>query len=89
MSNYSMFGRYEYRGGSSKKFWHIVYDLSTETYTASWGRIGNSPQSKVYTRAQALKKIQEKLNKGYVKVKGYDETVGNHSVHYILNDEAA
>lgn len=90
MSNYSMFGRYEYRGGSKRKFWHIVYDLSTETYTASWGRIGKPPKGTTdYTREETLKKIQEKLKKGYVKVKGYDETVGNHSVHYILNDEAA
>jgi predicted DNA-binding WGR domain protein len=87
--NNSMFGRYEYRGGGSNKFWHIVCDLSTQTCTASWGRIGNSPQNKKYSLAEGKKKIMEKIKKGYVKVKGYEETIGCTSLHYILTDEVA
>ena len=88
MSN-TMFGRYEFKEGGSRKFWHIVYDLTTQTCTASWGRIGNSPQHKQYSKSEALKKIKEKISKGYIKVQGYEETVGNNSVHYILTDEVA
>jgi predicted DNA-binding WGR domain protein len=85
----TMFGRYEFRGDGSKKFWHIVFDMTSQTYTASWGRIGNSAQSKKYSRAEAMKKIQEKIKKGYIKVKGYEEVIGSTAINYILTDEVA
>lgn len=85
----TLFGRYEFRGGNSKKFWHIVIDHTTQTCTAYWGRIGNNPQSKTYTKTEAFIKIQEKINKGYIKVKGYEEEVGSTAINYILTDEVA
>ena len=36
-----------------------------ETWTASWGRVGNEGQSKDYPRSQYEKKLNEKLKKGY------------------------
>lgn len=81
------FGRYEYRDGNSKKFWHIILDMTQQVCIASWGRIGNSPQSKTYTREEAAKKIREKIAKGYIKKQGYEEVIGNNSIHFILSDE--
>lgn len=69
-------GRYEYIGGGSEKFWHIVYDKTNDVYLAKWGRIGNNPGGQAtYDEKQASKKIAEKKRKGYVKVDGYEEAV--------------
>lgn len=63
-------GRYEYHDDhdgkrGSHKYWEIVYDPSQDCYKAFWGRIGAAPQSITYDTKDALKKISEKLNKGY------------------------
>lgn len=80
-------GRYEFVGGGSNKFWHIVYNKTTQEYVAKWGAItAKNFQSKVYTRKEAMKKINEKLNKGYRKVSGYEEEIGNNSTHFIMSD---
>ena len=64
---------FQFIGGKSKKFWEIVYD-GTEVITW-WGRIGTEGQelSKRFrternARNYVLKKIEEKLDKGYVEV---------------------
>jgi len=85
-----MLGRYEFtenyigdRSGSHK-FWHIVLDMSTQTYICTWGRIGeHSPDPVTYDAKKAMTKIKEKIKKGYLKVKGYDETTGCQSIHFI------
>jgi len=62
----SLLGRYEYTDEKSNKFWECVYESELGTYTTSWGRIGSRGQSKVgLTGKEALKKIQEKIAKGY------------------------
>jgi len=67
-----------------RKFWHIVFDRSTQTYIATWGRIGNSsPAPKEYTEAQVRKKVREKIKKGYYKADGYTEVIGSQSIHFI------
>jgi predicted DNA-binding WGR domain protein len=78
-------GRYEYVGGSSNKYWHVVHDQNNNVYVATWGRIGNRNPggSKQYSAQEIRKKIIEKRKKGYVKVDGYEERVGNLSVHFI------
>jgi len=63
----SLLGRYEYTDEKSNKFWECVYESELGTYTTSWGRIGSRGQSKVgLTGKEALKKIQEKIAKGYI-----------------------
>ena len=82
----SIYGRYECIDPSKnqKKFWHIVYDRSTQKCIATWGRIGwNSPPPKEYSAAEAQKKIRAKLKKGYKKVTGYPEKIGCQSIHFI------
>jgi len=82
----SAFGRYEMvkRSTNTKKFWHIVYDQSKQVAICTWGRIGNaSPAPVEYDREKALKKIKEKIKKGYVKVEGYTEEIGCQSIHFI------
>lgn len=80
-------GRYEFVGGNSAKYWHIVFDKTKRVYLAKWGKIGKSPQgSKEYSREQAFKKIREKVNKGYGLVPGFEESVGENSVHFILEE---
>jgi predicted DNA-binding WGR domain protein len=84
----SMLGRYEYYNSeiNSDKFWHIVYDMNQATFVACWGR--NRPgnrgaQSKTYTEAEAIKKIREKMKKGYKKISGYDEIIGENAIDWI------
>lgn len=57
-------GRYEYREGSSNKFWELKE--TADGYIATWGRIGTAGQGpKEYTQEQAEKVVAEKLKKGY------------------------
>ena len=82
----SIFGRYECIDpeNNHKKFWWIVLHQSKQKVLATWGRIGHqSPSPKEYTIEEAQRKVREKLKKGYVKVEGYTEKVGNQSVHFI------
>lgn len=80
-------GRYEYEGGTSSKFWHVIFDMTTRRYLAQWGRIGRDPQGqKEYSEAEVTKKIREKKKKGYQKVNGYQETAGENSLHFIMTD---
>ena len=91
-------GRYEftenYYGGTggSHKFWHIVFDLNTDTYVCAWGRIGSNEQKPnangasrtiTYTEKQAIAKIKDKTKKGYSKKQGSLETIGEQSIHFI------
>jgi len=82
----SMLGRYEYVDWSANhnKFWHIIHDQSTNTYRATWGRIGNrSPDPIEYPEKKAYTKISEKIKKGYKKVEGSVEVVGALSINFI------
>jgi hypothetical protein len=92
----NLLGRYEYsgttaNGNRSDKYWHIIFDKTTRQYIAQWGRrSASAPQdTKVYSLPEARKKINEKINKGYNKVSGYQTTAGENSIHFILEDEAA
>jgi predicted DNA-binding WGR domain protein len=91
-------GRYEYRGTTnngnpSRKFWHVIHDKTRGVYVAKWGAIGRGVQgTKEYSRSEVTKKIREKTNKGYSYVEGYDESIGENSIHFIKNflaDEVA
>ncbi|MCP3142631.1 WGR domain-containing protein [Pyxidicoccus xibeiensis] len=62
--------RYEFKEGSSSKFWEIT--LSGNTFTARWGRIGTDGQEKTQTfgspaaaQKEYDKLIREKEKKGY------------------------
>ncbi|NMO21886.1 WGR domain-containing protein [Pyxidicoccus fallax] len=62
--------RYEFKEGSSSKFWEIT--LSSNTFTTRWGRIGTNGQEKTQTfdtSAEAKKEyeklVREKEKKGY------------------------
>jgi len=64
----------EYKDRVSNKFWKIA--LKGKILTVNFGRIGNNPQEVIYdkfsnkeeAKAFALKKIGEKLKKGYSEV---------------------
>jgi len=63
-----LLGRYEYKDDKSDKFWRIEFNSSTGNYDVSWGKNGYPPPPKnniAYTGAQAIKKVQEKIAKGY------------------------
>lgn len=74
--------RFEYVGGGSDKFWEVTYpdeavDRGCQTWTCRWGRRGTTGQEKHFPEASmtrairnALDKITEKRNKGYVEVGG-------------------
>ncbi|GHG72672.1 WGR domain-containing protein [Comamonas sp. JC664] len=74
--------RYEFKEGSSSKFWEIT--LSGNTFTTRWGRIGTDGQEKTQTfgtPAEAQKEhdklVREKEKKGYViEGKGDDDEGG-------------
>ena len=86
MSNTNL-GRYEFVGGTSSKYWHIILDATRSVYIAKWGRIGNAPQgSKEYTYEEAMKKISQKIKKGYAKEDGYEESRGNNATHFIMSE---
>ena len=79
-------GRYEFSDPSinSNKFWHIVFDMSTQTYICSYGRIGTRGHDPIiYDEKTAARKIREKIKKGYSKKEGYAETIGCQSIHFI------
>ncbi len=74
--------RFEFVEDGSSKFWEI--ELEGETFTARWGKIGTSGQSKTQefdspkeARAAAEKLINEKLKKGYEEVGGGDDAEGD------------
>ena len=81
-------GRYENVGGGSNKYWHVVYNKTTQCYVAQWGRIEKrQPQGqKEYSEKEVIKKVREKLKKGYSSVKG-NCYVGNSSIHFITSDD--
>jgi len=93
----SMLGRYEFigtnaQGGDGRKFWWIMLNRDTQTYTVSYGRIGNRPQHHEYSAKDAVTKIKEKVKKGYNHREGYETAIGSNAIHYIqsfLEDEAA
>ena len=89
MIDESLLGRYHCTSNGSNKYWHIIYDKTRKEYKAQWGAIGARPQTKVYTQAEALKKIKEKRSprKGYYKVDGYQTVVGANSTHFILAED--
>ncbi|AKQ67207.1 Molybdate metabolism regulator [Myxococcus hansupus] len=74
--------RYEFKEGSSSKFWEIT--LSDNTFTTRWGRIGTDGQEKTQTFGSAAeaqkehdKLVREKEKKGYViEGKGDDDEGG-------------
>jgi predicted DNA-binding WGR domain protein len=84
-------GRYEYRGSTdkgnaSRKFWHIIHDKSRGVFVAKWGAIGRGVQgTKEYSSSEAIKKVREKTGKGYGYVEGYEESIGENSIHFIRN----
>ena len=82
----SIYGRYEMvnRATNTNKFWWIVLDQSKQVCICTWGRIGcSSPPPKIYTIAEAEKKIKQKIKKGYVKKDNYTEIIGCQSIHFI------
>src|SRR5258706_9050444 len=67
--------RYEFKEGTSNKFWEI--ELAGSSYTSKWGKIGGSTSmsTKKHPDAAAAKKdydklIAEKVKKGYQQVGG-------------------
>jgi len=64
-------GRYEFHDENygkhgSHKFWEIVWNPTKDCFAAYWGRIGAHPQVKhEMSGHDALKKISEKISKGY------------------------
>ena len=88
MISENLLGRYECIDSSTntRKFWWLVFDKDTRQYTAYWGRIGNGPQETVYVGDDvAMKKIKEKLKKGYEKREGYKTVEGCNARHFILS----
>ena len=87
-----IYGRYELVDPecNHNKFWHIIYDFGTKQTYATWGRIGSEDvlesfkdinnisysNFKIYQVDVGEKKIKEKIRKGYSKVKGYKEILG-------------
>ena len=65
MINYSVLGRYEFVSGNSDKFYSIKY-IKEDEYEIMYGKNYHPPLS-IYTvnEVVALKKIKEKINKGY------------------------
>lgn len=66
-------GRYEYVHGTSAKQWTIYFDKASGKYVTEWGKIGHPAQGRKggLSEGEALGKIREKLNKGYVHVGGF------------------
>jgi DNA ligase 1 len=65
--------RFEFTEGTSNKFWEAVVDRNR--VTVSYGRIGTSGQTETKSfpdsaaaQKHADKKIQEKINKGYMEI---------------------
>ena len=67
-----LLGRYEYTDATSDKFWLVEFDPKALSYVTSWGKNGYPHQGQKFglTGQEALKKVQEKITKGYRKVAG-------------------
>lgn len=70
--------RYEFKEGSSSKFWEIT--LSGSSFTTRWGKIGTSGQEKKQTFSNPVEAKQEyekliasKVKKGYEPVEGTED----------------
>ena len=88
MISKELLGRYQYTcyEENSNKFWHIIFDMSAQTYICSYGRIGTRGHEPIYyTEQQARTKIKDKIKKGYMKItnKAYDEIIGSQAIDYI------
>lgn len=61
-----MLGYYEFHDDSknSHKFWSID-DIGDGKCVISWGRIGTTGQKQTKDLGQGMKKVREKLSKGY------------------------
>ena len=59
--------RLEMTEGNSNKYWEVT-KRKDGNYLASWGRIGTIGQTKIYSKYDIDKKIDEKLKKGYEEV---------------------
>ena len=72
-------GRWEFREGSSSKFWQAIYEPSTQTWLVEWGRIGRPAQAQQagLDDDEAVKRAREKERKGYVYVGKPARDVGN------------
>jgi len=85
----NLLGRYEFTDWSknSNKFWHIIFNTSKNEYVVHYGRIGNKGVMHKYNETQALKKIKDKIRKGYKKNTSgnYQEIVGTQSIDFIKN----
>ncbi|MCP3102331.1 WGR domain-containing protein [Myxococcus sp. K15C18031901] len=87
--------RYEFKEGSSNKFWEIT--LEGNSFTAKWGRIGTDGQEKTqeFDSEEAAQKeydklVREKEKKGYALVEGDgedDDEDGGKSVTGASNPE--
>lgn len=51
--------------GGHNKFYEMIENSGTNTWTAKWGGIGKSAQSQVYNLSEWHKKYDEKIRKGY------------------------
>ena len=72
-----LLGRYEYSDGDrSDKFWTIRFEEKSGTYFCQWGRNGCDPQGTKHglTGKEALRKISEKISKGYVLAERMEQT---------------
>jgi DNA ligase-1 len=74
MASESRLRRFEYAQGSSNKFWEI--DIRGREVTVHFGRIGTTGQRETKSfgdpaaaRKHAAKKIDEKVNKGYIEAR--------------------
>lgn len=88
MISEDLLGRYEYHCNeeNSHKYWWLIYDKSTRTYIAAYGRVRAKAQTTEYVGdAVAMKKVKEKIKKGYVKLEGYRTTEGSNAENFILN----
>lgn len=68
MIDNNLLGRYEYTEGNSYKFWTARL-LRKDEYQAEWGSItARNTSTQDIDEKTALKRIKEKIKKGYVKV---------------------
>ena len=80
-------GRYECTEEGHNKYWHIIFERSTQQYVAYWGRIGTKGQSIVYDEKKAKQRIKEKVKKGYVRKDRFETSVGSQALNYFLNED--
>jgi predicted DNA-binding WGR domain protein len=58
---------YEFIGGTSRKFWQYT-QITTESASVGWGRIGQNIITQIVSIEEAEKRARQKLAKGYVKI---------------------